>query len=98
MDRIYKSIADTGGKIIHQLEFTGFTLVLILKTFLSLRYVFSKRREIVKQMYISGVKSMPVCTIVALFGGMILALHTGVEFTKLRSAGTCSDAYDKYYE
>ncbi|HNX23853.1 MAG TPA: ABC transporter permease [Spirochaetota bacterium] len=73
---------DTGERITHQLKFTGFTLILIFKTFLTLRFVFAKRGEIVKQMYISGVKSMPVCTIVALFGGMILALHTGVELAK----------------
>lgn len=80
MNRIYTSISDTGRKIVHQLEFTGFTLVLIGKTLLSLRYAFSKRKEIIKHMYISGVKSMPVCTIVALFGGMVIALHTGLEF------------------
>jgi len=74
--------SDIGERIIYEVKFTGFTLVLIFKTIISLSHVFSKRKEIVKQMYISGVKSMPVCTIVALFGGMILALHTGVEFTK----------------
>lgn len=78
----YKIFSDIGARLLYQLKFAGFTLILIFKTIIALRYVFRKRREIVKQMYISGVKSMLVCSIVALFGGMILALHTGVEFTK----------------
>ena len=68
-----------GDRLIYQVWFTGFTLILIMKTFLEMRYAFSKRREIVKQMYISGVKSMMVCSIVALFAGMIFALQTGMQ-------------------
>jgi phospholipid/cholesterol/gamma-HCH transport system permease protein len=79
---IKNALIDMGAKILYQLKFTGFTLILIFKTFLALRYAFKKRGEIVKHMYISGVKSMPVCTVVALFGGMILALHSGVQFIK----------------
>jgi phospholipid/cholesterol/gamma-HCH transport system permease protein len=79
---IYGMFSDVGDRIIYELNFTGFTLILMCRTFLALRFIFVKRKEIVKHMYISGVKSMAVCTIVALFGGMILALHTGVEFSK----------------
>lgn len=78
----FKIFSDIGNRFLYQLKFSGFTLILVFRTIIALRYVFRKRREIVKQMYISGVKSMLVCTIVALFGGMIIALHTGVEFTK----------------
>lgn len=81
-ENIFNVFSDIGERILYQLKFSGFTLILIFKTILAFRYIFRKRREIVKQMYISGVKSMLVCSIVALFGGMILALHTGVEFTK----------------
>ncbi len=81
-ERIFSVFIDAGSGVLYKLKFSGFTLILIFRTFLALRHVFFKRREIVKQMYISGVKSMPVCSVVALFGGMILALHTGVEFTK----------------
>ena len=79
---LYKFFADTGAKLLRQVTFSGFTLVLLFHAFIEMRFIFRKRREIVKQMYISGVKSMLVVTIVALFGGMILALHTGVEFMK----------------
>jgi len=79
---LYKFFADTGARLLRQVEFSGFTLVLLFRTFLQMRFALRKRREIAKQMYISGVKSMLVVTIVALFGGMILALHSGVEFMK----------------
>jgi len=77
-----KIFSDLGRNFIRLLKFSGFTLILIFNTFLSFNKIFFKRREILKHMYISGIKSMPVCTIVALFGGMIIALHTGIEFTK----------------
>jgi len=82
VDGFLKIFSDIGSRFLYQLRFSGFTLILIFKTIIALRFVFRKSREIVKQMYISGVKSMLVCTIVALFGGMIIALHTGIEFTK----------------
>jgi phospholipid/cholesterol/gamma-HCH transport system permease protein len=81
----YSAIAvfsTVGDRMLHQIYFSGFTLILIFKTLAESRFVFSKRREIIKQMYVSGVKSMLVCSIVALFGGMILSLHTGVELKK----------------
>jgi len=75
-----KLLSDTGSKLTYQVAFTGFTLVLLFKSFLQMRYAFFKRKEIVKQMYVSGVKSILVCSIVALFGGMILSLQTGLQF------------------
>jgi len=74
--------SSVGDRMLHQIFFSGFTLILMFRTFIEMRFVFSKRREIIKQMYVSGVKSMLVCSIVALFGGMILSLHTGVELKK----------------
>lgn len=68
-----------GEKLLYQVQFSGFTIILLLKTILEMRYVFFKRREIIKHMYISGVKSMMVCSIVALFGGMIFSLQTGLQ-------------------
>ncbi len=77
---IYSYLADTGKKLLYQVEFSGFALILVFNTLVQTRFAFSKRREILKQMYYSGVKSMIVCSIVALFGGMILALQTGLQF------------------
>lgn len=79
---IYGIFSSVGERMLYQIKFTGFTLILVFNTFIQLRFAFSKRREIIKQMYVSGVKSMMVCSIVALFGGMILSLHSGVELKK----------------
>lgn len=79
LKKINKILRESGARILYILDFTGFTLLLIFKTFLTMRFAFSKRREIVKHMYISGVKSIPVCSVVALFGGMVFALQSGLE-------------------
>lgn len=79
LDRINGVFSQVGRKFLYQVQFTGFTLILIMKTFFEMRHVFSKRREIVKHMYVSGVKSMLVCSIVALFAGMIFALQMGMQ-------------------
>lgn len=79
---VFEVFSSVGDRMLHQIWFSGFTLILIFRTLIEMRFVFSKRREIIKHMYVSGVKSMLVCSIVALFGGMILSLHTGVELKK----------------
>jgi len=40
------------------------------------------RREILNQMYLGGILSIPVITVVAMFTGMILALQTGIELRR----------------
>ncbi|MGQ9662432.1 MAG: MlaE family ABC transporter permease, partial [Kiritimatiellia bacterium] len=40
------------------------------------------RREAIVQMFLAGIKSLGVVTIVAIFTGMILALQTGIELRK----------------
>lgn len=48
------------------------------------RFAFSKRsrHETASQMFITGIKSLAVITVVALFTGMILALQTGLELRR----------------
>lgn len=58
--------------------------MLMAMALMSLRFMFTRRarREIVGQMFISGIKSLGVITVVALFTGMILALQTGIELAR----------------
>ena len=56
----------------------GYTLILIYNTLLNLRFVFEKRKEILDQMYLSGISSFFVVSIVAVFTGMIMSLNTGL--------------------
>jgi phospholipid/cholesterol/gamma-HCH transport system permease protein len=56
----------------------GYTLILLFQTILQLRAIFFKRNEILHQMYISGISSFFVVSIVAVFTGMIMGLNAGL--------------------
>jgi phospholipid/cholesterol/gamma-HCH transport system permease protein len=60
----------------------GYVFNLFLSTLLYSFDLWKRRTEFVQQMYISGVKSLGVVSIVALFTGMILALQTGIEMAR----------------
>lgn len=62
----------------------GRSLDLLSKSLLTMRFVLSKRNrfEVLYQMFITGIKSLGVITVVALFTGMILALQTGLELRR----------------
>ena len=49
-----------------------------------MRYVLRKRsrKEVVRQLHVCAVKSLPVVTVVAFFIGMILALQIGIELRR----------------
>lgn len=66
------------------IERVGFTIMLLGKTLISTRYIFEKRKDVFRQMYIAGVKSLLVCGIVAFFTGMILALQSGIQLKKFQ--------------
>ena len=63
---------------------TGQSVLLFLQALLCMRTMFRPRarREIVVQMFVFGVKSLGVITVVAMFTGMILALQTGIELRR----------------
>jgi phospholipid/cholesterol/gamma-HCH transport system permease protein len=74
----------TGRRLIEIIDTAGFTILTLLETAYFLKNVISKRKEIMKQMYIAGVKSFLVISIVAMFTGMILALQAGVELLRFQ--------------
>jgi len=62
----------------------GRALLLLGEAVACVRFMFVRRsfREIVRQMFVCGIKSLGVITVVASFTGMILALQTGLEMRK----------------
>lgn len=74
-----------GRNLLFMCRHAGQAIILLFCTIASLKYVFKKRsrREVVMQMYVFGIKSLGVMTVVAVFTGMILALQTGLELQKL---------------
>ncbi len=69
-----------GRSLVFLFRNTGRSMLLFLSAVLAMRYMFVKRsrREIVTQMYVFGIKSLGVISVVAVFTGMILALQTGL--------------------
>jgi len=62
----------------------GHALIMLGSSVLYLRtaWVPRARREVAMQLYITGIKSLGVITVVAFFTGMILALQTGLELQR----------------
>ena len=60
------------------LDAIGFTVLLLFRAFAQSHQVFFKRREIMEQMFIAGVGSLFVVSIVSIFTGMIMGLNTGL--------------------
>ncbi|MBN2403499.1 MAG: ABC transporter permease [Spirochaetes bacterium] len=81
----------TGKRLIDILDISGFTILLLLRALYFCKNAFSKRREIFKQMYIAGVKSFIVCSLVAIFIGMILSLQVGIELQRFQQQSLIGD-------
>ena len=77
-------MGDIGRELLLACRTVGRATVLLGQSLLALRHALSprSRHEIVFQMFVSGIKSLGVITIVAVFTGMILALQTGIELRK----------------
>jgi phospholipid/cholesterol/gamma-HCH transport system permease protein len=71
-----------GRAIISAVSSAGFSVVVLLLAIYHIKGIFFKWRDVLRQMYIAGVKSFLVVNISALFTGMILALQTGIELRR----------------
>jgi phospholipid/cholesterol/gamma-HCH transport system permease protein len=76
--RLTDIISSVGRGVIHVLDFSGFTILLFFKAVFYLRNAFTRRHEILRQMYNAGARTFGVITVVSLFTGMILTLQTGI--------------------
>lgn len=64
----------------------GRTVMIIVTGLLSMPLLFVRRdirRDFARQMYVVGIGTLPVTTVVALFTGMILSLQLGIAFRQL---------------
>jgi phospholipid/cholesterol/gamma-HCH transport system permease protein len=77
-------MGEIGREMMLSCRTVGRGTLLLAQSLLSLRYALTprSRREIIHQMFVSGIKSLGVITVVAVFTGMILALQTGIELRK----------------
>ncbi len=73
-----------GREVMLSLLELGRGCMMMVRAFAALRGIRHPRlaTEIVMQMYLGGIRSLPVITIVAVFTGMILSLQTGLELRR----------------
>jgi len=76
------ALARVGRGLIDTIEGAGYNLILLMRSVSYLHKSFSRSGEIMRQMFVTGVLSLPVAMLVALFTGMVLALQTGIELTR----------------
>lgn len=78
-------LAGFGRHILKFLASCGWAFHVMTNSVASFPSVFvrrSGRRDLVKHLYITGIRTLPVVTIVSLFVGMILALQVGLELRR----------------
>jgi phospholipid/cholesterol/gamma-HCH transport system permease protein len=66
------------SSILNFIENSGFTVLLLIEAIGQSHQIWFKRKEIMDQMYIAGVSSLAVVSIVSVFTGMIMGLNTGL--------------------
>ena len=73
---------------------TGRAATICFASVASMRHAFAPRAraEIVRQLYVCAVKSVPVVSVVAFFIGMILALQIGIELRVYNQEGLTGSA------
>ena len=79
------ALRDLGSRLINFFYMTGYSLILLGDSIYYFKNIFTQRKEIAKQMYFAGVKSLFVVSVVALFTGMILSLQAGIELRDRKS-------------
>lgn len=77
-------LASRGRNIILVCRNVGIAMLMLLEAFRDIPFMVSKkhRHDVLHQQFLTGVKSLGVITVVALFTGMILALQTGLELRR----------------
>ena len=71
-------LASTGRAVLNVTELSGKALLLLFRALGYIGSFWKKRREIVAQMLVCGVNSVPVAMLVAAFSGMVIALQIGI--------------------
>lgn len=84
LDLPIRSFRRLGRIILIACHDMGNALIMLFSATLYIRTMWTPRarRRVLLQMYVTGIKSLGVITVVAMFTGMILALQTGLELRR----------------
>jgi len=79
------TVAKFGGFLADSLLGAGYSLKLLFHTALQLPSIVRRtsRSDLLRQMFVSGVQTIPVTLVVSVFTGMILALNGGLSLEEL---------------
>ncbi len=77
-------VQDMGRRVLLALRNTGRGMLMLCEAVRDISHALSPkhRPDVLMQQYVTGIKSLGVLTVVALFTGMILALQTGLELRR----------------
>lgn len=75
-------LSELGSGIRRSITGAGYTIELLLCTVFRVPHLVRKVRFTLDQMFASGVRTIPVVMVVAVFAGMILSLQTGIELKR----------------
>lgn len=77
-------VSQLGRHVLFFCRAVGQGTILLFEALAAVRFALTRRarHEIVVQMFVGGIKSLGVITVVGLFTGMILALQTGIELSR----------------
>lgn len=71
-----------GRNLLLTLRNAGRAMLMLLEALRWLPAVFARRDEVIRQLYIGGIKSFGAVSVVALFSGMVLSLQMGLELQR----------------
>ncbi len=79
-----RSAQRLGAQVLQLFHDTGHAMFMLFEAVWFIQFAFGKRSrgETVTQLFVTGIKSLAVISVVALFTGMILALQTGLELRR----------------
>jgi len=75
-------VQSVGRSLVLSVESAGRAGLMLIDSVRYLPSVFSRRNEVMRQLYIGGIKSFGAVSIVALFSGMVLSLQMGLELQR----------------
>ncbi len=79
LDKPNNLMTATGQFLLQNIRGIGMSLIIMTEAFRWFVHLHKRRTEVFRNLYIVGLKSFPVTSIVAVFTGMILTLQTGLE-------------------
>ena len=83
------ALAALGRRVMESCQGSGRALLMLLSAIVQIPHLFSRknRADVMQQLYIVGIKSLGIVTVVGMFTGMILAIQMGLALRMVGQEG-----------